>query len=91
MYINSAYLDEPKARIVKHTYAKGGLCVKLIDEIGEPLANLSIWLPASPSLPKNQFVCKNYSENEGILESLAEQNKIKVVGEEDGLPVCELC
>jgi hypothetical protein len=67
-------------RIIKDTYRNNGaLALEAYDDEG-PFATLSVNLPGSGALPKNQCYIKTYSENEGLLEQLVEQKVVKEVG-----------
>lgn len=65
--ITTPILSEPiRVCITKMTYTEGGLCVLLTDAAtGEPAAKVSIRVPEL-DLPPGWFVCKNYSEGEGM-------------------------
>lgn len=65
--ITTPILCEPiRVCVICMTYAEGGLCVLLTDAVtGEPVAKVSIHVPGL-DLPPDRFVCKNYSEGEGM-------------------------
>lgn len=55
------------AKVNKTTYTDGNLAILLTDDMGEPLAKLSVNLPEhSEFLKENQFFAKTYAENEEI-------------------------
>ena len=55
-------------RIIKDTYANGGICLMLVDEEG-PIATCTINVP-EVKLGNNEVIIKDYSENKGILNFL---------------------
>lgn len=65
-------------------YTKGGNKISLIEESedfgAQPYATLSIWCKDTPDLDKDEFVLKNYSENEGIDNLLMENGVIELTG-----------
>ena len=66
--------------IRKGTYPNGRTALKVYDaDTGEPIATATVNLPDQP-LPDNHVFIKNWSENEGILDSLVEANYIKPTG-----------
>lgn len=61
----------------------GGLALMLIsdDSINEPLAKISLNIEGvTEKLPFNQFVCKSYSENDGMEEWLVESGIASYTG-----------
>jgi hypothetical protein len=66
---------------VTHTYHNGNMAVRLMGDDGSPFATLSVNLPESDTLPKDQFFVKDWSENEGLANQLLEQGEIKLVGD----------
>jgi hypothetical protein len=55
------------AKVNKTTYTDGNLAILLTDDMGGPLAKLSVNLPEhSEFLEENQFFAKTYAENEEI-------------------------
>lgn len=55
------------AKINKTTYTDGNLAILLTDDMGGPLAKLSVNLPEhNHMLDENQFFAKTYAENEEI-------------------------
>ena len=75
--IKSKFIDE-EVVITKHKYGNGILALNLTSLEGEPIATASVNLPEHANVLKpSQTFIKNYSENEGILESL---QKAGVVG-----------
>jgi len=63
--------------IIKDKYANNkALALAVYDDEG-PFCTLSVNLPESGALPKNQCYFKNYSENEGFLEQLETQGLVK--------------
>jgi hypothetical protein len=71
-----------KVELIKASYQNNkALALQAVDlEEGEPFCDLSVNLPGSGALPKNQCYFKTYSENEGFLEQLEKQKLIKRVG-----------
>jgi hypothetical protein len=66
--------------IMKTTYNNNNaLALEAYDKEGS-FCTLSVNLPMSRSLPKNQCFFKNYSENEGFLEQLETQGLVKRLG-----------
>ena len=66
--------------IVKTAYNNNkALALEAYDKEG-PFCSLSVNLPMSTVLPKNQCFFKNYSENEGFLEQLEAQGLVKRKG-----------
>lgn len=60
-------------------YKDGSYALSIFDDYGEPLINVTKHVPGY-KLQENQILVKNYSENEGILECLIEQEIIKNTG-----------
>ena len=55
------------AKVNKTTYTDGNLAILLTDDMGGPLAKLSVNMPEHTSLlEENQFFAKTYAENEEI-------------------------
>lgn len=70
--------DELQAGYIQcRSYPNGNLAVQLITD-DEPYATLSI--PADIDLPKDEFVAKTYSENEGLLEQFLENGYFSDTG-----------
>ena len=61
-------------------YKYGGTYIKLFSEIGEPICTATAWAPETPLLPSNHCLIKNYSENEGVLQSLVKAGAIEDTG-----------
>jgi hypothetical protein len=59
--------------IVKEEYNSGGIALTLYDGEGDPYLVATSYVPG---LEKNEVAIKNYSENEGILETLIKENVI---------------
>ena len=82
-----------KVTLIKELYANNeALALEAVDSEG-PFATLSVNLPGSGSLPKNQCYFKTYSENEGFLEQLEAQKLVKRVGSIEqsiGAPLVEV-
>ena len=62
-------------------YMNGALFVGLVDEEG-PYSNVSVNLPESGSLPKDEFFLKNWSENEELANALIEKGIIVPTGKQ---------
>jgi hypothetical protein len=60
-------------------YQDGTIALRIFDEYDHPLMTVTKNVPGC-SLKKNQILVKNYSENEGILECLEEQEIIERTG-----------
>ncbi|MGB3207344.1 MAG: hypothetical protein WBB28_20350 [Crinalium sp.] len=60
-------------------YNDGNTRLQLVSDIGMPVATATVIAPVS--LPANQVVIKNYSENEGILEALVNAGIVKPTGQ----------
>ena len=79
--------------VEKHAYQNGRTCLQLVDsEDGEPIATATINVPEI-HLEQNEVIIKNYSENEGILDCLIENEYIVKTGKqvEIGFTTCEIC
>ena len=82
-----------KMVITMAKYQNGNNAMQLLSEEGEPYAVASVNIPTA--LGKEEICIKNYSENEGILELLIEDD---IVEEPHGfytsghveIPVCRL-
>lgn len=73
-------------------YAHGGaLVVELFDEDDqEPYATLSVNV-AGAELQDNEFICKTYSENAGLLEHLLAAGVVEHTGRSSSIgPICRL-
>ena len=67
-------------KVHKGTYPNGRTAIQLYDaEIGDPIATATVNIPDEP-LPDNHVFIKNWSENEGILDSLVEADYVKPTG-----------
>lgn len=66
--LKTKWIKPTPATIMIDHYANGGLAVRIIDATThEPLTTASVWVRnVSNELPEGQFVCKDYSENEGL-------------------------
>jgi len=56
-------------------YHNGQLALSVHDEDGQPLAELSI-MDNSVGLRSNEFILKDYSENEGLIQEYIQSNII---------------
>lgn len=65
--------------VSKRFYNTGAIALTITDEQGFPYMTATVNLPNHP-LDKNQTFIKNWSENEGILESLITHNIVKDTG-----------
>ena len=85
--VEGKYVDR-NAQISIGTYASGALAVQLIAplekdvKMSEVIATVSVNTDQSSVLPSGQFFVKNYSENEGIIESLESLGVIECVDKE---------
>jgi len=79
--------------LTKHQYENGrvALCLNETDT-GEPFCVASVNIPEF-NLRSNQVLIKNWSENEGVLESLVEARVIEDTGEQvnAGFVYANLC
>lgn len=70
------------------TYAKRETAIQFLDKNNEPVATATTWIPG---LKKNEVAIKNYSENEGVLETLIRGEIVsaphRVI---NGFPICNL-
>jgi len=66
--------------LIKDEYENGRLAIRAISPIGEPIATLSVNITDSELSGNEYSWFKNYSENEGFLESLEEQGIIEITG-----------
>ena len=60
-------------------YHDGNTKLQLVSNQGEPVATATVIAPIS--LPANQVIIKNYSENEGMLEALVAANIVEPTGQ----------
>ena len=77
--------SEIKYRVqIDGEYVKGGNKISLIEESEDfgvqPYATLSVWCNDTPTLDEDEFVLKNYSENDGIDNLLMENGIIELTG-----------
>lgn len=76
-------------------YVHGGTAITLYAEDGTPYAVASVYVEGvTEFLPLNEVVIKNYSENEGIQESLISAGVIKSTGKIISISnyvSCEIC
>ena len=68
-------------------YSKKGIKVRITEKdkdsgVEFPHATISVWTQQTTVLKENEFVLKNYSENEGIDTVLLNNGIIELVGEE---------
>ena len=99
--LKSKYVNR-KAQLKLGKYATNAVAVQVVAPIpegvdqSEIIATVSVHTELSEALPSNQFFGKNYSENEGILESIEDAGLIKLIkkeGTKSGyvtLPIYEL-
>jgi hypothetical protein len=74
--ISGKYLKSSNVSIIRKQYGNRALAVQISNGV-----TLSINVPLeSECLPENQFIFKNYSENEGLLESCLSARIIKLTG-----------
>lgn len=73
--------QEWRCHVIMQQYAEGaGLCLRLMDaEDGSPIARATVNL-THHALNQNEVLIKNYSENEGVLESLVAAGLIRDTG-----------
>lgn len=72
-------------------YENEGLALRFTSK-GVPYMTVSVWVDITPMLPPNQFVCKNYSENDDIDNWLSQNGIAKFTGEvtECGFVTCPI-
>lgn len=73
--LKTQYIPDTPVAIIADGYTAGGLAIRLVsdDALAEPIATISVWVEGvTPNLPQGWFVCKSYSENEGVEEWLLE-------------------
>lgn len=65
---NTSLIKNTPVKVIADGYTAGGMSIRLIHEdTGEPIATISVWVEGvTPNLPQGWFVCKSYSENEGV-------------------------
>ena len=68
MKISAKYIDEENAWVRRATYPNGSTALSLLTPDGEILAVATVALDILPD--EGNIFIKNWSENEGILESL---------------------
>ena len=73
--------EETPLRFEFDHYMNGALFVGLVDEEG-PYSDVSVNLPESGSLPKDEFFLKNWSENEELANALIEKGIIVPTGKQ---------
>jgi hypothetical protein len=75
-------------------YSNGGTAIQLFDtDDHAPVATATVWVPG---LAPDEVAIKDYSENEGMLETLLEAHIVKlphryVLSGYVDIPVCHLC
>lgn len=87
--LSSKYIQNAPALIIADTYELGGMALTAVsdDGLGEPLAMLSTWVVGvTQNLPLGWFVCKSYSENEGIEEWLINSGLCEYVHDAPPIP-----
>lgn len=62
--------------VERQTYDRGGLRIQLVDADGNPFAVASVAV-AGVELEPDEIIVKDYSENEGMLEFLVENNIVE--------------
>jgi hypothetical protein len=82
-------------RLAVNKYLEGGnpslSMLSRQDEGYVPYAKLSINIPNAPELEPNQFIIKDYSENQVVVEQLVLHKYLKELGQfVDGFPIMEL-
>ena len=74
--LNNTYQVTPQV----NAYANGGVRIDLRDsETYEPICTLSVWVPETEALPRGSFYAKHWSENQGVVEQLLQQNFLEPV------------
>lgn len=75
--INTKYAGEETVTIRQAQYGDGSIALQLLDETGQPVVVPTVNLEAynEHPMPGHVFI-KNWSENEGVLESLIEAGVI---------------
>lgn len=75
--------DQHDVYVERQNYDRGGLRIQLVDADGNPFAVASVAV-AGVELEPDEIIVKDYSENEGMLEFLVENN---IVEETDQLVI----
>lgn len=65
--------------IEERRYGNGRLALELVDSKGEPVAVATVNVPGSPLADDEVFI-KDYSENEGMLDSLVAAGIVERTG-----------
>lgn len=68
-------------------YQDGSIKLSLVDQEGFPYMTPSVFVEGIPIVHLNQTVIKNYSENTGIYEALAEQGIVAKVNANFKIPI----
>ena len=91
-----------KSKVIRESYwGNGRICLQLVSaednqeldiSEGEPVTTATINIPEVP-LESNEVIIKNYSENEGILDSLVKAKIVKPTGKtvKTGFVECSIC
>lgn len=97
----SVYFLDVKCDVVKLRYQNSRTALELViaedDEDrelykGEPMATATVNMP-QVALENNEVIIKDYSENEGMLETLVKAGIVEDTGKvvESGFVVCHIC
>ena len=92
MEIKTRYINEPNARAAIFYYPNNRPAIVIFSPSGDRLLTATINMP-DVYLEPNEVIIKNYSENEGILESLINNGIVKLSGRliSTGFTNCEIC
>lgn len=79
--LKTVYADYPNCQVQATQYAAGGLVIQLFAEDGERILTASVFIENwSDKLQPYQFYSKDWSENEGVVEWLKEQEIVTGTG-----------
>lgn len=69
--------DQTEVYVERQTYDRGGLRIQLIDADGNPFAIASVAV-SGVELEPDEIIVKDYSENEGMLDFLVDNNIVEL-------------
>jgi len=78
-------------RVKTAKYPGGGLAVRLLNvTTGEPYGTVSTNVDGV-DLAEDEFIAKDYSENEGLVEAMVAAGIVEIRGQLEGIgPICRL-
>jgi predicted GNAT family acetyltransferase len=79
--MKSIYFAGENLTINKKTYPNGRICLTLTDEQGFPYMTATVNLPDQSCKPDETFI-KDWSENEGILHALVQNDIVLDTGKQ---------